>query len=147
MMVNLLLATKSLHLVAIISWMAGLLYLPRLFVYHSSENLLKEQSEVFKIMELRLFKYIMTPSMILALGTGTVLLILPSSPIFSGENWIYVKLFFVLLMVIHHFFQWSWLKSFALGENRHGQKFYRLQNEVPTVIMILIIIFVVFKPF
>ena len=145
---NTYLLFKSIHLIAVISWMAGLLYLPRLFVYHSgslenkkSENLVS----TFKIMERRLFIYIMNPAMILSWIFGVFLIYLIGFENFN-TLWLKLKLFFVTILTIYHFFLFQCLRKFAENDNSFSPKFYRIINEIPTVLLILIILVVVFKP-
>ena len=133
---------KFIHIISVISWMAGLLYLPRIFVYHSEKNITKETSETFKIMEGRLYKYIMTPAAILTWISGLAMF-----HYFSFEIWLIFKILFVLALTIFHYYCGVWLNMFALDQNIHSSKFFRIRNEVPTVLLILIVILVVFKPF
>lgn len=135
---------KALHVIAVISWMAGLLYLPRLFVYHAVEPVGSEPSERFKVMERRLFRFIMRPAMVVAWGTG--LWLAWSSFGFRG-GWLHAKIVLVVLMSLHHELQGKWLREFACDERRHDQKFFRIQNELPTLLMIGIVILVIVKPF
>jgi putative membrane protein len=135
---------KVLHVVAIISWMAGLLYLPRLFVYHAGVAIDSEPSKLFKVMEYRLYRYIMTPAMLVAWLSG--LWLAWSSFGFRG-GWLHAKLLLVVLMSAHHGWQGRWLRDFAQGRNTRPARFYRIQNEVPTLLMIAIVAFVILKPF
>ena len=136
---------KSLHLIAVISWMAGLLYLPRIFVYHV-ENFEKEQAtEIFETMERKLFFYIMNPAMILSWVFGLYLLHIIGSENFFNF-WLQLKLLMVTLMTFFHFFLFFCLKNFAQDRNKYTSKFFRIINEVPTVLLIVIIFLVVFKP-
>jgi len=135
---------KALHVIAVISWMAGLLYLPRLFVYHAAEPVGSEASERFKVMEYRLYRYIMNPAMMVSWIAG--LWLAWSSFAFKG-GWLHAKLLFVVLLTVHHVFQKRWLRGFAADQRQHPQRFYRFQNEVPTLLMIGIVIFVIVKPF
>jgi putative membrane protein len=135
---------KALHIVAVISWMAGMLYLPRLFVYHCGAEAGSKQSETFKVMERRLLKAIINPAMIVTWVAGIYLA-------WAGHwyvaGWLHLKLFLVLVMSgVHGFFVRA-VRDFAKDCNRRSQKFYRIINEVPTVLMILIVILVVVKPF
>ena len=135
---------KSLHLIAVVSWMAGLLYLPRIFVYHS-ENSNEIITTVFKTMEKRLFYYIMTPAMVLSWLFGLALL----HEIGFNELanlWLQLKLILVILMTIYHFYLSYLLNKFKLDQNEKTSKFYRFINEIPTLLLILIIFIVVFKP-
>lgn len=135
---------KALHIIAMIAWMAGMLYLPRLFVYHCEAEPGSTQSETFKVMERRLLKAIMLPAMI---ATWIFGLWLAWEAGFFKSGWLHAKLALVLAMSGIH----GWLsrlsRDFANDENRHTQKFYRYLNEVPTVLMILIVLLVVLKPF
>ena len=145
---NTYLLFKSIHLIAVISWMAGLLYLPRIFVYHS-EAVANNQSEdlisTFKIMERRLFVYIMNPAMIVSWIFG-VLLIHTIGMNNFGSIWLQLKLAFVIILTVYHFFLFQCLKKFAENNNFFSPKFYRIINEIPTVLLISIILVVVFKP-
>ena len=142
---NTYLLFKSLHLISVISWMAGLLYLPRIFVYHAQNNSEPIISEVFKIMEKKLFFYIMTPAMILSWLFG-LLLIHEIGFEQLGQIWIILKLVFVVLLTIYHFYLGSILNQFKLNLNEHSHKFFRYINEIPTILLILIIFVVIFKP-
>ena len=142
---NTYLLFKSLHLISVISWMAGLLYLPRIFVYHAQNNSEPIISEVFKVMEKKLFFYIMTPAMILSWLFG-LLLIHEIGFEQLGQTWMILKLAFVVLLTIYHFFLGSILNQFKLNLNEHSHKFFRYINEIPTLLLILIIFVVVFKP-
>ena len=141
---NLYLLFKSFHLVAVISWMAGLLYLPRIFVYHSDTKE-QSQSETFKTMERRLFNYIMTPSMILSWIFGVLLIHSIGFSIFS-ETWMQAKGILVLLLTHYHFYLGKCVRNFSFNRNVNSSKFYRIINEIPTVFLIIIIFLVVFKP-
>ena len=145
---NTYLLFKSIHLIAVISWMAGLLYLPRIFVYHS-ESIVSKKSEdlvsTFKVMERRLFIYIMNPAMILSWILGVFLIYLIGFENFN-TLWLKVKLLLVILLTIYHFFLFYCLKKFTEGTNSYSFKFYRIINEIPTILLILIILIVVFKP-
>ena len=135
---------KALHIIAVITWMAGMLYLPRLFVYHCEAETGSKQSETFKIMERRLLKVIINPAMIATWLAG--LYLAWAGHLFSA-GWLDAKLVLVLILSgIHGFFS-RWVRDFAAERNQHSQKFYRIINEVPTILMILIVILVVVKPF
>jgi len=137
---------KALHVISVIAWMAGLLYLPRLFVYHAAEPVGSSASETFKVMERRLLRAIMTPAMVASLVFGTVLLLTPGAVVWSN-GWLHVKLLGVLgLLGLHHALA-RWRKEFAADTNRRPARFYRIVNEVPTVLMIVIVVMVVVKPF
>ena len=142
---NTYLLFKSLHLISVISWMAGLLYLPRIFVYHSQNNTQQIISEVFKVMEKKLFFYIMTPAMILSWVSGLILI---HEIGFNklGQTWMILKLIFVTLLTFYHFYLGRILGQFKEDLNTHTHKFYRLINEIPTLLLILIIFVVIFKP-
>ena len=135
---------KSLHLIAVISWMAGLLYLPRIFVYHS-ENSNEVVTTVFKTMERKLYNYIMTPAMILSWVFGLILIHEIGFQQLASL-WLQLKLILVLLLTIYHFYLGSLLNKFKLDQNRKTSKFYRYINEVPTLLLILIIFIAIFKP-
>ena len=142
---NTYLLFKSLHLISVISWMAGLLYLPRIFVYHAQNNSQAIISEVFKVMEKKLFFYIMTPAMILSWLFG-LLLIHEIGFEQLGQTWMILKLVFVILLTIYHLYLGSILNQFKLNTNQHSHKFFRYINEIPTILLILIIFVVIFKP-
>ena len=145
---NLYLLFKSLHLIAVISWMVGLLYLPRIFVYHSDaiiNNKSEDLTATFKIMERRLFIYIMNPAMIVSWVFG-VLLIHTIGIDNISFLWLKIKLILVIVLTIYHFFLFKCLKRFIENNNSFSPKFYRMINEIPTVLLIGIILFVVFKP-
>ena len=142
---NYYLLFKSLHLIAVISWMAGLLYLPRIFVYHAENNTEKNISEIFKIMERRLMFYIMTPAMILSWFFGIFLILINEISI-TLNLWVQTKLFLVVLLTIYHLFLGYYLRKFALDENKKSAKFFRIINEIPTILLILIIFVIIYKP-
>ena len=142
---NFYLFFKSLHLIAVISWMAGLLYLPRIFVYHSQTKENDEQKNTFKVMERKLYNYIMTPAMIFTWLFGLFLIHSLSFSVFL-ELWMQIKLVLVLIMTYYHFYLGQCLRNFAINQNNKSSKFYRIINEVPTVLLIIIIFLVVFKP-
>jgi putative membrane protein len=135
---------KALHIIALIAWMAGLLYLPRLFVYHVDAAPGSVQSQTFKVMERRLLKFIMNPAMIATWGFGLILMI---SGGWSKAPWMHAKLLLVLLLSGAHGVFAKWVKTFAADRNARPARTYRIANEVPTVLMILIVILVVVKPF
>ena len=141
---NTYLLFKSLHLISVISWMAGLLYLPRIFVYHA-QNKTESISDVFKIMERKLFFYIMTPAMILSWLFG-LLLIHEIGFQQLGQTWMILKLCFVVILTIYHFYLGRILNQFSIDLNQRSHKFYRFINEIPTILLILIVFVVVFKP-
>lgn len=135
---------KAWHLIALIAWMAGLFYLPRLFVYHSQVAPGSEQSELFKIMERRLYKAIMMPAMVGTLLFGTLLL---AGSDFLTQGWMLAKLLLVAALLAFHFFCAKWKNDFARDANLKNQRFYRMANEIPTLLMIGIVILVIVKPF
>ena len=141
---NFYLFFKALHLIAIISWMVGLLYLPRIFVYHA-EAKNEEVKNTFKVMERRLFVYIMNPAMILSWLFGLILIHSIGIQSFR-EFWLIAKIVLVILLTFYHFFLFNCLNNFSLNRNEHSSKFFRVINEVPTVLLIVIIFLVVFKP-
>ena len=136
---------KSLHLIAVISWMAGLLYLPRIFVYHVENKEKKEATDIFEVMEKKLFFYIMTPAMTLSWIFG-LLLIHEIGFSQLGQKWMILKLVFVVILTLYHFYLGRILGQFKIDMNRHSHKFYRYINEIPTLLLILIIFVVIFKP-
>ena len=145
---NTYLLFKSIHLIAVVSWMAGLLYLPRIFVYHSEadkNNKSKDLLATFKIMERRLFIYIMNPAMIVSWIFGVLLIHSIGMDNFSSF-WLQLKLFFVVVLTIYHFFLFQCLRKFSAGSNFYSPKFYRIINEIPTILLIAIIFIVIFKP-
>tara|TARA_B100000963_G_C22579979_1_gene650350 strand:- start:272 stop:706 length:435 start_codon:yes stop_codon:yes gene_type:complete len=142
---NAYLAFKALHLIAVISWMAGLLYLPRIFVYHAETKENKGQSETFKLMEKRLYFYIMNPAMILSWVFG-VLLIHSQGIISLSFLWMKIKLGLVIILTGYHFYLLAVLKDFQIDSNTKSSKFFRIINEVPTILLITIIFVVIFKP-
>jgi len=142
---NLYLLFKSLHLIAVISWMAGLLYLPRIFVYHVENLEKKEATIIFETMERRLYFYIMRPAMIATWLFGVILIYINGLDIFS-QLWVHIKLALVIILTIYHEYLGICLKSLKLKNNTKTSKFFRIINEVPTIILILIIFIVVFKP-
>ena len=142
---NYYLLFKSLHLISVISWMAGLLYLPRIFVYHVENSEKKETIEIFEVMERRLYFYIMRPAMILSWFFGIILIYINGIDIFS-QLWMHIKLGLVVLLTIYHEYLGVCLKSLKLNNNTKSSKFFRIINEVPTIILIFIIFIVIFKP-
>ena len=142
---NLYLLFKSLHLISVISWMAGLLYLPRIFVYHSENNSEIKTSEIFKIMEKKLYFYIMTPAMALSWIFG-LLLIHTIGFQQLAQTWLILKIVFVVILTIYHFYLGNILNQFKLDQNKRSHKFYRYINEIPTILLILIVFVVIFKP-
>ena len=142
---NYYLLFKSLHLIAVISWMAGLLYLPRIFVYHAENKTEKNTSETFKIMERRLMFFIMTPAMILSWIFGIILIFTLGFAVFN-DLWIQIKLILVILLTIYHFYLGICVGGFANNQNTNSSKFYRIINEIPTILLIIIVFIVIFKP-
>lgn len=142
---NTYLTFKALHLIAVISWMAGLLYLPRIFVYHSETKDNQNQLETFKLMEKRLYFYIMNPAMILSWIFG-ILLIHTQGIESLGFLWMKVKIGLVILLTAYHFYLLIFLNDFHSDKNTKTSKFFRIINEVPTILLIIIIFVVVFKP-
>ena len=141
---NLYLLFKSLHLIAVISWMAGLLYLPRIFVYHS-ESTHESQKDVFKTMERKLYNYIMMPAMLLSWLFGILLIHSLGFTVFN-ELWMKIKIILVVILTYYHFLLGKYLNDFAINDNKKSSKFYRIINEVPTIILIVVVFVVVFKP-
>jgi protoporphyrinogen IX oxidase len=135
---------KALHVIAIISWMAAMLYLPRLFVYHCDAEKGSKQSETFKIMERRLLRFISNPAMIVAWLTGLWLVWAGG---FHKAGWFMAKFALVLAMSAAHGFFAKWVREFAQDRNTRPARFYRIANEVPTILMIVIVALVIVKPF
>ena len=142
---NYYLLFKSLHLIAIVSWMAGLLYLPRIFVYHVENYKKKEATEVFETMERKLYFYIMRPAMIASWLFGFILIYINGFEILSAI-WLQVKLLFIIILSAYHEYLGKCMKSFKDGTNTKSSKFFRIINEIPTVLLILIVFIVIFKP-
>ena len=142
---NLYLFFKSLHLIAIVSWMAGLLYLPRIFVYHAENIENKEIIEIFKVMERKLYFYIMFPAMVFSWTFGLILISING---FSSFNflWLKFKLFFVIILTAYHLYLGKCLKDLKNDNNQKSSKFYRIINEIPTILLILIVFIVIIKP-
>ena len=134
---------KALHVISVITWMAGLFYLPRLYVYHAQEPAGSAPSELFKVMERRLLKGIMHPSLVVVLVTGGALLAVQD----LAQGWIHAKLALVVGMVVCHVFYARWRQDFLHDRNARGDKFYRVANEIPTLLLLGIVILVVVKPF
>ena len=137
---------KALHVISVMAWMAGMLYLPRLYVYHCKADAGSEMSETLKVMERRLLKAIINPAMIAAFVFGMVML-LSFDGDYWKQGWLHAKLLFVVLMFVMHGGLSRWRKDFEADRNTRSEKFYRLMNEVPTVLMIGIVIFVIVRPF
>ncbi|HEX3948375.1 MAG TPA: protoporphyrinogen oxidase HemJ [Steroidobacteraceae bacterium] len=140
---------KAFHIIAVIAWTAGMLYLPRLYVYHCDAEKGSVQSETFKIMERRLLRGIINPAMIATIVFGLLLAWLGPDSRYGwfASGWLQVKIVLVLVLSLVHGLLARWRRDFALDRNRHSAKFYRIINEVPTVLMILIVLLVVLKPF
>ena len=141
---NFYLFFKSLHLIAVISWMAGLLYLPRIFVYHSEADH-ESQKKVFKIMEKKLYNLIMMPAMLLSWLFGILLLHSLSFSIFT-ELWMQIKITAVVILTYYHFTLGKYINDFAIDNNQRSSKFFRIYNEIPTIILIVVIFVAIFKP-
>ena len=141
---NLYLLYKSLHLIAVISWFAGLLYLPRIFVYHSEADH-ESQKRVFKTMERKLYNYIMMPAMLLSWLFGILLIQSLGHSIFL-ELWMQIKVIAVIILTYYHFSLGKYLKDFSQDNNNKTSRFFRIYNEIPTIILIVVIFVVVFKP-
>ena len=135
---------KSLHLIAVISWMAGLLYLPRIFVYHTEAEH-DSQKKVFKKMEKRLYNFIMMPAMLLSWIFGIILIHNLGFSIFS-ELWMQIKIISVFILTYYHFTLGKYIREFAVENNQKTSKFFRIYNEIPTILLIVIIFAVIFKP-
>jgi protoporphyrinogen IX oxidase len=139
--------TKALHIISLIAWMAGMFYLPRLYVYHTMLATGSPESERFKVMERRLLKQIINPAMIATWLFGLLLIVTPGVVDWAHDGWWHVKLTMVLLMSGFHGAMSKWRREFLEDRNRRGHKFYRVANEVPTVLMVVIVVMVVVKPF
>ena len=137
---------KAFHVISMVSWMAALLYLPRLFVYHTTVKKNSDTSEMLKIMEHRLQKYIMNPAMLLTLLFG-IFLLKTDGVVNWSEKWIYFKFLAVFLLLLVHYLLAKYRKDFFLNKNSHSKRFYKTLNEVPTILLILIILLVYLKPF
>lgn len=140
---------KALHVIAVISWMAGLLYLPRLFVYHCEAEVGSQQSETFKVMEWKLSRFIMRPAMIATLLFGLGMIAIPGTPAYWAYAgiWLWSKMLLVVGLLFSHFAMTRWRDDFAADRNERPQRFFRFMNEVPTLLMIGIVILVIVKPF
>jgi len=136
---------KSLHLIAVISWMAGLLYLPRIFVYHVENKEKKQATDIFEVMEKRLFIYIMRPAMILTWIFGLILIYLNGIEIFS-QLWMQIKIVLVILLSVYNDYLGKCVLSLKNNSNTRSSKFFRIINEIPTVMLIFIVFLVIFKP-
>jgi protoporphyrinogen IX oxidase len=136
---------KSLHLIAVVSWMAGLLYLPRIFVYHVENNEKKQATDIFEVMERRLYLYIMRPAMIFTWIFGLILIYLNGIEIFS-QLWMQIKIVLVILLSAYNDYLGKCLSSLKNNTNSKSSKFFRIINEIPTVALIFIVFLVIFKP-
>lgn len=136
---------KGFHVISVIAWMAGLLYLPRLFVYHTGVEAGSETSETFKVMERRLLRAIMNPAMIATWIFGLTLIVL--TPGWMEQGWLHAKLLLVVLMTVAHMAMARWRRAFAEDRNTHTHKYFRVMNEVPTLMMVVIVFLVILKPF
>jgi protoporphyrinogen IX oxidase len=142
---NSYLLLKSLHLIAVISWMAGLLYLPRIFVYHVENNEKKQATDIFEVMEKRLYFYIMRPAMIFTWLFGIILIYLNGIELFS-QFWVQIKLILVIFLTIFHEYLGKCIYSLKNNTNIKSAKFFRIINEIPTILLIFIVFIVIFKP-
>ena len=142
---NFYLLFKSLHLIAVVSWMAGLLYLPRIFVYHVESKEKKEVTDIFILMEKRLYNYIMRPAMILTWAFGLVLIYLIGFDVFSNL-WMQIKIVLIVFLSIYHEYLGKCLLALKDGTNVKSSKFFRIINEIPTVILIIVVFLAIFKP-
>ena len=142
---NYYLLFKSLHLIAVISWMAGLLYLPRIFVYHVENYQKKETTEIFETMERKLYFYIMRPAMLISWLFG-ILLIYQIGFESLSQLWLQLKIFFVIILTVYHEYLGKCLTSLRDGSNSKSSRFFRIINEIPTILLILIVFIVIFKP-
>lgn len=138
---------RALHVISIIAWMAGLLYLPRLYVYHCQAQTGSDKSETFKVMERRLLRAIMNPAMVASWLFGGLLLINMWDTLIQEIGWIHVKLLAVVGMTVMHMLMARWRKDFLEDRNTRSHKFYRTANEIPTLLMIIIVIMVIVQPF
>ena len=142
---NYYLLFKSLHLIAVISWMAGLLYLPRIFVYHVENYQKKETTEIFETMERKLYFYIMRPAMLISWLFGILLIYQIGFESFP-QLWLQLKIFFVIILTVYHEYLGKCLTSLRDGSNSKSSRFFRIINEIPTILLILIVFIVIFKP-
>ena len=142
---NYYLLFKSLHLIAVISWMAGLLYLPRIFVYHVENYQKKETTEIFETMERKLYFYIMRPAMLISWLFGILLIYQIGFESFS-QFWLQLKIFFVIILTVYHEYLGKCLTSLRDGSNTKSSRFFRIINEIPTILLILTVFIVIFKP-
>ncbi len=139
--------TKALHVISMIAWMSGIFYLPRLFVYHSQKDNTELSSDKFKIMEYKLYNYIMQPALYLMWFFGSLCLFTPGIIDFQTDIWFHIKIVLVVLITIFHFYLGRQVSLFQENMNRHSEKFFRYINEIPTLLMIAIVILVIVRPF
>ena len=139
------LSLKALHIIAMVAWMAGLFYLPRLFVYHATVPVGSEQSELFKVMERKLLRLIINPAMIATWAIGLLLLV--AQPALLSQGWMHMKLTAVVALSVFHMMLSRWRRHFANDANRRSERFYRMANEVPTVLLIITVFMAILKPF
>lgn len=144
---DLYLYVKAFHIISVIAWMAGMLYLPRLYVYHTQATPGSELSETFKVMERRLLRAIINPAMIATWTLGLILVFWYGAIDWSSDFWFHAKLLLVILLSGFHGALSRWRKDFEADRNTRSQRFYRIANEVPTVIMIIVVLLVVVRPF
>ena len=144
-LLDLYLWIKALHIIAVMAWMAGMLYLPRLFIYHCESDAGSRQSETFKVMERRLLRAIINPAMMAAFLFGILMIV--ANPSLLSDGWFHVKLVLVVALSAFHGFLARWRRDFAADSNRRSVRFYRIMNEVPTLFMVAIVILAVVKPF
>ena len=137
---------KSVHILTVIAWMAGLLYLPRLFIYHAMAQIGSDQSETFKIMERRLQRGIINPGMLATLAFGSLLAVTPGI-VHWDRGWIWAKLALVATLLVYSHTLVRWRRAFADDRNRHSSRFFRMVNELPTIALVAIVVLVVVKPF
>ena len=138
---------KAAHVIVVVAWMAGLFYLPRLFVYHAEASPGSDTVETLKVMERRLLKGIMNPAMLLAWGLGIVLALTPGALDWTGDGWFHAKLACVVILTWFHLLCGRWRKEFETGRSRRTSRFFRIVNEVPTVILIAVVVLVIVRPF
>ncbi|WP_236870531.1 protoporphyrinogen oxidase HemJ [Candidatus Bandiella numerosa] len=135
---------KAFHIVSIISWMAGLLYLPRIFVYHTKTKKNSEADNLFKIMEKKLLRFIMLPAFLSSLVTGLILIYIVG---FKGNIWLHIKLLFVICLIYTHHLMAKYAKNFANNKNQKSEKYFRIFNEIPAILMIIIVFLAIVKNF
>ncbi len=135
---------KAFHIISIISWMAGLLYLPRIFVYHTKVKYKSESDKLFKIMEKKLLKLIMLPALISSLLTGIILIYIIGM---KDNTWLHIKLLFVICLIYIHHLMAKYAKNFSINQNKHSEKFFRIFNEIPAIMMAIIVFLVIYQNF